>query len=585
MSPSESAITCMAIYTNMTAHTSSAFSLLLIGAAASAIVYLTYLWLLPKPLPGIPYNKESSKRILGDLPRLHDLWEAGDCPRRLWTTAAAELKAPIAQVFLGPLNKPMVVVSDFRESYDLQVRHSKWLGRGPYNNDMWQGLIPEHFIAMDDWSPRYKHARGLNKDLMTAKFLNEVNAPASHSKLDDFIALWREKIRVANGRPFEAIDDIRNMAYDQLRSLRSLADGIPPFPGEEEVYPFIPTKKPLLLETMEGFAAAAVTCITTPSPKLFHMVNNMTPRMRRLYRLKKQLLQEYIDQAAERLNTEGEQWKPLSAIDYMVSRESDAARKAGQSVKLANNSALSDSLLGYLVGGHDSTHATLSFTVKVLGQKQDIQAKLRATLFEAYPEARAAGQQPDLADMLKAKVPYLDAFIEEVLRCENPSLVINKKSVVDLDILGYHVPAGTILFFNSYGPTINYAGARVDESVRRESAQKHHQGLGDWADSEYPPGEFYPERWLKISDDSIVFDANAGPTLTFGVGPRMCWGKRLAYLELKLAVTAMVWNFMFENIPEHLYDEDITDDLFIKPRHTYVKLSNVPKAGMMPEFT
>jgi cytochrome P450 len=218
--------------------------------------------------------------------------------------------------------------------------------------------------------------------------------------------------------------------------------------------------------------------------------------------------------------------------------------------------------------------------VKHLGQEQKTQAKLREALFQAHPDARAGNKQPAIDDILKAKVPYLDAFIEEVLRASNPSMIVSKMSLEDMTILGHHVPKGTAVLFTTFGPTLNSSGAHVDESLRSESSQKHKdEGFSDWSESEFPAEEFHPERWLRPSPDGqgeLAFDSKAGPMLTFSAGPRMCWGKRLAYMELKLIVTLLVWNFVFDKLPAELYDDDVDDDLFIKPRHCRVQLSSVP---------
>lgn len=162
---------------------------LIIASVTSILFYITYLWLLPKPIPGIPYNKDSAKRILGDIPRLNALAEAGDAPRMLWTIAAPELRSPIAQVFLGPTNKPIVIVSDYREINDLQLRSAKALARGWFNQGLWRGLIPEHFIAMENYDAGYKDAKGLGKDLMTPKFLHEVGTVKKLYTSDNWLQL------------------------------------------------------------------------------------------------------------------------------------------------------------------------------------------------------------------------------------------------------------------------------------------------------------------------------------------------------------------------------------------------------------
>lgn len=224
--------------------------------------------------------------------------------------------------------------------------------------------------------------------------------------------------------------------------------------------------------------------------------------------------------------------------------------------------------------------------VKHLGEQQEIQNKLRESLFQAYPEARANGEQPKLEDILKTKVHYLDAFIEEVLRMSNPSYIISKESAEDLTVLGHVIPKGHIVLFSSWGPGYHYSGPRVDESLRSESSQKHRdEGLSDWGDdTKHPAGQFLPERWLRPSSEEgskgeLVFDSKAGPLLTFSAGPRMCWGKRLAYLELKLIVTLILWNFVFERIPAELQDWAIHNDMFIMPQRARVRLSSVPPPG------
>ena len=73
---------------------------------AAVFAYLLYRIALPRPIPGIPYNKISASRLLGDLP------DALDWHRRrseLFTFLAAQpvkLKSPIVQVFLRPFSKP-----------------------------------------------------------------------------------------------------------------------------------------------------------------------------------------------------------------------------------------------------------------------------------------------------------------------------------------------------------------------------------------------------------------------------------------------------------------------------------------------
>lgn len=54
--------------------------------------------------------------------------------------------------------------------------------------------------------------------------------------------------------------------------------------------------------------------------------------------------------------------------------------------------------------------------------------------------------------------------------------------------------------------------------------------------SEYVPEPeiFKPERWLRTADSTIL--ASPYLTMAFGVGPRMCLGKRLAELQINIGI-------------------------------------------------
>lgn len=140
-----------------------------------ALLYGLYRAALPKPIPGIPYNKESANRLMGDLPHLMASKKAGEGSRAAFTGLGTKLGSPLTQFFVGPFAPPLVVLSDFREMQDLIVRRSRDLERGPTQRHAWGGIIPEHFIGMDDHDHRFKDAKSLTRDLMTPSFLHEVS--------------------------------------------------------------------------------------------------------------------------------------------------------------------------------------------------------------------------------------------------------------------------------------------------------------------------------------------------------------------------------------------------------------------------
>lgn len=45
-------------------------SVMVFGSLLSLGAYTIYMWLLPKPIPGIPYNRKATKSVFGDIPEL-----------------------------------------------------------------------------------------------------------------------------------------------------------------------------------------------------------------------------------------------------------------------------------------------------------------------------------------------------------------------------------------------------------------------------------------------------------------------------------------------------------------------------------
>lgn len=138
-----------------------------------AFVYVLYRVALPSPIPGIPYHKRSAKSIFGDLPgQLKHAKDTGEAFS--WMTAQCyELNSPIIQLFLRPFGKPFVLISDYRESYDIAVRRTKEFDRSAMFGDILAGVLPYHLVHMPS-NEKWRHQRKLLADTMSPAFLNEV---------------------------------------------------------------------------------------------------------------------------------------------------------------------------------------------------------------------------------------------------------------------------------------------------------------------------------------------------------------------------------------------------------------------------
>lgn len=83
--------------------------------------FLFYRWLLPKPIPGIPYNEEATKSIFGDIPSMLEHLKTHKTMSDWMLAFHTRHQSPIVQMFTNLFGKPWVVISDYKEA---QVLHS-----------------------------------------------------------------------------------------------------------------------------------------------------------------------------------------------------------------------------------------------------------------------------------------------------------------------------------------------------------------------------------------------------------------------------------------------------------------------------
>lgn len=207
----------------------------------------------------------------------------------------------------------------------------------------------------------------------------------------------------------------------------------------------------------------------------------------------------------------------------------------------------------------------------------EVQHTLREAMRTAYAAAHAEGRQPNVVELWKTQVPYLDAVLEESLRHDGPIPIILREALVGTEVLGHRIPAGTAVFMLSDGPDFTAPAIPVREDVRSASSRdkKRSLGSGSWDPSDVRL--FRPERWLRTEAETgkVVYDPQNGPMLAFSLGPRGCFGRRLAYLETRIVLALLVWNFEFLKLPEALSSRDSFDTMTKNPRQCYVSLKKV----------
>ena len=166
-------------------------------------------------------------------------------------------------------------------------------------------------------------------------------------------------------------------------------------------------------------------------------------------------------------------------------------------------------VLVMLLAGEDTTANTMTWLLHLLSRHppalERVQAEVRAQL---------PGQDDITLEHLH-DMPYLDACIQETMRLKPVAPLLPVQAVSDVTVAGLAIPKDTFVV-----------------CLMRTNA------VSDLAFDE--PHAFMPERWLPSGEGRPVPPKSSMP---FGSGPRVCPGRYLATLEIKLAIAMLLSNF------------------------------------------
>uniref|UniRef100_A0A8C5KUI0 Cytochrome P450, family 27, subfamily b, polypeptide 1 n=1 Tax=Jaculus jaculus TaxID=51337 RepID=A0A8C5KUI0_JACJA len=167
-----------------------------------------------------------------------------------------------------------------------------------------------------------------------------------------------------------------------------------------------------------------------------------------------------------------------------------------------------------LLAGVDTVSNTLSWALYELSRHPEVQCALHSEITAALGPGSCARVQSTAL----SRLPLLKAVVKEVLRLY--PVVPGNSRVPDKDIhVGdYVIPKNTLVSLCHYATSRDL--------------------------SQFPePNSFHPARWLGEGPAPHPF-----ASLPFGFGKRSCMGRRLAELELQMALTQILTHF--EVLPE-----------------------------------
>lgn len=183
-----------------------------------------------------------------------------------------------------------------------------------------------------------------------------------------------------------------------------------------------------------------------------------------------------------------------------------------------------DQVLIFLVAGHETTGATLAFTLHLLGRYPAIQDRVRSEV------TAAVGTELVELDDVK-QLTYTQQVINESLRLYPPGHTLVRRARVDTEVLGRPVPAKRIVAVSVWGI-------------------HHHPEI--WPE----PHRFDPDRFA-------TGDHSRYSHLPFGGGPRSCIANELAVAELVIAVATTVVNFELRSL---LAEPELDVAITIRPK-------------------
>ncbi|NVD98206.1 cytochrome P450 [Massilia sp. BJB1822] len=190
--------------------------------------------------------------------------------------------------------------------------------------------------------------------------------------------------------------------------------------------------------------------------------------------------------------------RPSNMLEAMLAAADQEGSGIDDSTVIGNVSTM-------LMAGEDTTASALAWLIWLFGRHPEALRKAQEEVRRIAPDPAAFTiEQMDALD-------YVEACAHEAIRLKPPAPFMPLESIRDTVIGDVQVPANTVVWC----------------VLRRESM-----------DEEYvrKASEFLPERWLQP-------DAPRQLGMPFGGGPRLCPGRYLSLLEIKVAIAALLGRF------------------------------------------
>jgi cytochrome P450 len=222
----------------------------------------------------------------------------------------------------------------------------------------------------------------------------------------------------------------------------------------------------------------------------------------------------FVMQARARLAAQPQRReRPHNLLEAMIV----AADEPGSGI---DDDLVAGNVLTMLLAGEDTTANTLAWMIHLLWQHPDALARARDEVRRVCGDAI----EPTLEQL--AALDYVEACAHETMRLKPVAPLLPLQALRDTQLGDVLVPAGRIVL----------------SLMRRDSVSDEHLPRA---------AAFEPERWLAgAADASPGTEAASARRLSmpFGAGPRICPGRYLALLEMKVAMATLLGRFEIDDV-------------------------------------
>ncbi|KAK4162922.1 cytochrome P450 [Cladorrhinum sp. PSN259] len=223
-------------------------------------------------------------------------------------------------------------------------------------------------------------------------------------------------------------------------------------------------------------------------------------------------------------------------IDFIgsMTMPSRSGQREMSETEIAANSRL------LVMAGSETVTTALGCAVYFLAIMPRVQKRLAEEIRGQF------SREEDITMLSVNNLKYMLAVLDESMRIM-PPVPGNQPRVVGTKggdtICGWYLPEGTAL------DIWTWAANHLERNFTRAK-------------------DFIPERWLDVDEfEGVRFNKERhGASQPFSVGPRNCIGKNLAYVEMRMILARLVWNFDLE-----LSGEESKKFLDCKSYSTWVK--------------